>query len=349
MTGIKKEEIKSFIDVDSSALTTVRTLMLFGRNTATYKFALCHALTKQPAKNSVSYDDLRDDFLKELLSHYRGNPHQFNSGENIITKSFDIYLAGSQDNSDWDKLIGVAEKSIYRYVFDAFQNVGSGTIANDHLLFEHDKKNKRLHLTDSLNSILESKVKIKEIEQENQARWRLVEEAWKAGLSPNLLVYDEEEEVFYSESGFQRTNLRSAVDVLMPYQKGKCFYCKRPLNRLAGTQEDSFPDVDHFLPFSMAELLGEINPNGVWNLVIACASCNRGTNGKFDSPPDKCYFSKLMARNSLFVEEHKHSLKNSILLSLNSSSKATVLQQMQRLFKPFEIFNGWRPRHMHNE
>lgn len=99
----------------------------------------------------------------------------------------------------------------------------------------------------------------------------------------------------------------------------------------------------------MAELIGGINPNGVWNLVLACVSCNRGTNGKFDSPPDKRYFSKLMARNSLFVEEHKHSLRNSMLLSLNSPNKAVVLKKMEVLRKPFEIFNGWQPRYIHED
>lgn len=349
MPGIKKEEIKSFIDNDSSALTTMRTLMLFGRNTATYKFALCHALLKQKPTDFVSYEDIRDDFVTELVAHYKNNPHQFQSGTTKLTAAMDAYSSSSQNESDWTSLLSVAERNIYNDVLDRFQNVGGGSIASDYTLFEHVENDKRLYLTDNLNSLLENQANVTEIEQENQARWKLVEEAWKSGLSPNLLVYDEQEDVFYSESGLKRTNLRSAVDVLLPYQKGKCFYCERPLDRLAGTQEDSFPDVDHFFPFSMAELLGGISPNGVWNLVIACASCNRGANGKFDSPPDKRYFSKLLARNSLFVEEHKHSLKNSILLSLNAPNKATVVQQMKRLCKPFEIFNGWKPRHMHNE
>ena len=126
-----------------------------------------------------------------------------------------------------------------------------------------------------------------------------------------MLVYDKDENIFYSESKYQRVGLRSAVDILMPYQKGDCFYCNRQLDRQSDSQNDSFPDVDHFYPFSLFNNQNMIaaNPNGVWNLVIACKSCNRGGDGKFDAPPDRLYFRKLLERNLLFVEEHKHSLK----------------------------------------
>ena len=39
---------------------------------------------------------------------------------------------------------------------------------------------------------------------------------------------------------------------------------------------------------------------------------NRGESGKFDAPPDSSFFKELLTRNLLYVEEHKHSLRNSI-------------------------------------
>jgi hypothetical protein len=341
MALIKKPEIQSFLDSEASALNTFRTLVLFGKNTATYKFAFCHALLKHNPKSELYYHDLRDDFVRELVNHHQSNPNQFVRGDTQLTHAMNQYLASNQSQIHFDQLLEIADKSIYNNVFDAFQNVGGGTIDDQYKLFEHDKKNKKLILTDSVNDILNNENLKTIVERENQSRWSIVEEAWRAGLSPNHLVYEEKDKTFFSVSGVVRVPLRSAIDVLIPYQKGMCFYCNRSLNRFAGAQADDFPDVDHFLPFSM---LGEgDNPNGVWNLVVACKCCNRGASGKFASPPDKHYFEKLKNRNVLYIEEHKHSLKNSILISLRVANKTELIARMIEIYKRFEIIKGWKP------
>ncbi len=345
MAEIKKKEIKEFLEVDNSALNTFRTLILFGRNTATYKFAFCNALMQLNPRNEVKYDDLRDGFVQELVNHYKNNTNQFKLGTTKLTEAMDNFLLTSKSQTDWNNLYNIAERSIYNNVFDAFQNVGRGTINKDYLLFEHDRQNKKLILTDNTNSILESNDMKKIITLENQSRWEIVEEAWKAGLSPNVLEYNDDDEVFYSVLNYERVGLRSAVDVLLPYQKGNCFYCNKELDREASSQDDNFPDVDHFLPFALMNrmLPNAINPNGVWNLVIACKECNRGVNGKFDEPPHKQFYHQLKRRNLYFTEEHKHSLKNSILLSLNAETSLQVGLGMDSIYKSFEMLNGWQP------
>ena len=157
------------------------------------------------------------------------------------------------------------------------------------------------------------------------------------------IIYDKQNEIFYSNCRNQRIGLRSAVDVLSPYQKGKCFYCGRQLDKEGGSQSPSFPDVDHVFPLEMLVKLNIINPNGIWNLVIACMKCNRGADGKFMTPPCIEYFEKLLKRNVLFVEEHNHSLRNSILLSLNARNKAAVTERMKAIFKHFDFIKGWKP------
>ncbi len=345
MSEIKKEAIKHFLTDHNTVQNTFRTLVLFGKNTATYKFAFCHALLKQKPQDAIRYDDLRDGFVEEFINHYEHNPHQFNQGTTKFTQAIDAYIKSDRSISDWTGLIDVAEQSIYNNVFDAFQNVGSGTIDTPYLLFEHDKKNKTLILTDNTNAMLENPKLVQETSLENQSRWNIVEEAWRSQLSPNLLEYSEVDNTFYSINGLVRVGLRSAVDVLLPYQKGKCFYCNRPLNRFADSQEDDFPDVDHFLPFSLlsTEILNGANRNGVWNLVIACKSCNRGERGKFNAPPDTEFFNALLSRNLLYVEEHKHSLRNSILLSLNVTDKAEVRSKMKQMHSNFKMIRGWKP------
>jgi hypothetical protein len=335
-----KKSIHNFSKAESTPINTIRTILLFGNNVSTYKFALCSALMKQNEKSEIKFVDLRDDFLNELYKHYITCPHQWTAGANSITKAFDEYKA----DGDWNKLIVAAEKNIYNNVFDAFHNVGGATISYEYRLFEHDKKSKKLVFTDHINKILESTSLKTIIENENQSRWLLVEEAWRNKLSPNLLEYDNGE--FVSTNKFhERVNLRSAVDVLLPYQHGKCFYCNKEINAFSNKNAHDFPDVDHLLPFKFLTGFNilPLSPNGIWNLVIACQECNRGSNGKFDKPPKKHYFDKLLARNLLFTEEHRHSLKNSILLSLSANSANDVESTMKSILNKFTLFDSWEP------
>ncbi len=335
-----KENIFQFNEDENNPLTTIRTILLFGNNVSTYKFALCSALMKHSPKNELKFSDLRDDFILDLYNHYSNCTEQWTGGSNSITRAFDEY----KTEGDWDKLISVAEKNIYNNVFDAFHNVGSSTIKKEFQLFEHDKKGKRLLLTDNLNALLDNPEIKKQISAENFSRWRIVEEAWKNKLSPNLLEYIDGD--FYSISKFDRVNLRSAINVLLPYQKGKCFYCNKKVNPNATKEEHDFPDVDHFLPFSFLNKF-DIRPlkaNGIWNLVVACKDCNRGENGKFDKPPSKLYFNKLLKRNILFTEEHRHSLKNSILISMSANNSIEVTRKMNELISIFGNIEPWEPK-----
>lgn len=198
MSSIKKEEIKVFLDTENTAVNTIRTLTLFGKNSATYKFALCHALMQQSATSELRYTELQEDFLTELVKHYRVNSHQFSRKENALTRSIDHYLKTDQTTNDWEELNKSARKSMFNDVFRAYQNVGSGTIDKKYKLFEDVSKEKRIVLTDNLLELLESEELKQTIEQENQARWNIVEEAWKSGLSPNLLQYNDHDGLFYS-------------------------------------------------------------------------------------------------------------------------------------------------------
>ncbi len=336
-----KPIIKEFYSSDNSVVSTVRTIVLFGRNVSTYKFALASTLLNLNPKNQVAYEDLRDDFVRALLSHYKKNPHQYQSGENKLTKAFDKY---NLDNN-WSDLLKIAEKNIYNNVFDAFHNVGGGTIKKEHVLFEHLPNEKKLVLTDNINALLEQQNLIEVLKNENESRWMIVEEAWKNDLSPNLLVYNITTDEFESVSSRERTNLRSAVSILLPYQHGYCFYCKKKINTNSNSDDSDFPDVDHFIAHSYFNRpeLSHINPDGIWNLVIACKGCNRGAGGKFERLPAKSYQSEIIRRNVLFTEEHRHSLKNSILLSLNAQNHNQVQSKMDSLFDKFNMIDGWKP------
>jgi 5-methylcytosine-specific restriction endonuclease McrA len=340
-----KKLIHEFYTEKNDPINTFRTILLFGKNVSTYKFALCSALLSQNTKSEIRYSDLTNSFLNELYRHYEVAPQQWTGGANIVTNSFDKY----KEDGNWDELVKVAEANVYKYVFDAFHNIGGSSVSDNHLLFEHNKKDKKLIFTDSLNSILDNHTLKAIILKENESRWLVVEEAWKNGLSPNLLEYNSSDNNLYSFNiikGSERTNLRSAVDVLLPYQKGYCFYCNKKINANASKEQHDFPDVDHFWPFSFLNKF-DITPlhvNGIWNLVISCQECNRGGSGKFDSPPSIDYFHKLLNRNLLFTEEHRHSLKNSILISMGALNSGEVESRMLKIYNLFYQISGWKPK-----
>jgi hypothetical protein len=45
-----------------------------------------------------------------------------------------------------------------------------------------------------------------------------------------------------------------------------------------------------------------------------------------------------------YVEDHKHSLRNSILLSLNVQSKVGVGARMKQIYNRFKMIRGWKPK-----
>jgi hypothetical protein len=335
-----KKNIHDYFYSKIDPVTTFRTILLFGRNTSTFKFAYCSALLKQNPKNEINLKDLSNDFLSELYNHYKLCKSQWTTGKNNLSEAFDNY----ELDGDWEKVIKYAEKNIFNYVLDAFHNVGGSSIEKKYILFENDKKSKKIILTDSINKVLENEKSINAIKEENQTRWMIVEEAWKNKISPNMLEYIDGE--FYSISKIhERVNIRSAVNVLLPYQNENCFYCNKLLNKQAKSIDLDFPDVDHFIPWSLFNKLKikDLNPNGVWNLVLGCMECNRGKNGKSDIPPAKVYFEKLLDRNLLFALEHSHSLHNTILLSLNAKNSTEISLKMINIYKHFEQLKPWSP------
>lgn len=100
--------------------------------------------------------------------------------------------------------------------------------------------------------------------------------------------YDESDNLFYfilfyaNEDKLRRTAVTSARSALNGYQKGKCFYCFRDIT--VDPTSDDLADVDHFFPHTLKRETN-MNLDGVWNLVLACKSCNRGDNGKFARVP----------------------------------------------------------------
>ena len=182
--------------------------------------------------------------------------------------------------------------------------------------FEKDfrRSDKGIVVTDNLLGMREN-VQFSNLPAEIEARWRLVETAWELRISHNLLqvsTYQSGDEYFFRvQDG--RTNITSARDALNGYQKGHCFYCFSGIALDSSTE--TFMDVDHFLPWMLRRSEGQFTPevlNGVWNLVLACKPCNRGTEGKSSKIPAKTFLHRLQRRNDYLISSH-HPLRETLM------------------------------------
>ncbi len=131
--------------------------------------------------------------------------------------------------------------------------------------------------------------------------------------------YEADGQEFIVETPSRRESITGARDAISGYQKGGCFYCGSTITVTPGS--DSLADVDHLVPHCLMEELAPRNLDGVWNLVLACKDCNRGTGGKFDTLPDIRFLAQLHQRNEYYISSH-HPLRETIINQTGSNKTA---------------------------
>lgn len=326
-----------FYEVEPSLDNYWRAIILFGRNVASYKFALAKSLYELHAipNDLVAMDQLAEPFSRHLCEHLRHSPKQITSKSSTFLSACSSYNNGSFSH---EKLIGQTVKLGFNNVIDAFHVVNSGEIAKRFFIDER-RSNKGIRITDNFFKLAEND-QFKSFEHETEARWRLVEEGWKMGVSRSLIrvEYDQELKTLFASDNERRVNITSCRDSLNGYQKGRCFYCYSPIS--VSSQDDNLADVDHFLPWMLNDSLP--NVNGVWNLVLACKDCNRGEGGKFAKVPSLNLLKRLHKRNEYFISSHlplretliqqtgKDELKRKhFLQEVYNMAKATLIHEWQ--------------------
>ncbi len=329
-----------FIDNKASVETCWRSIVLLGRNTASYKFALAKSLLETPTESSlVRLEDLALPFAKNIAEHIKVNDKQAvgNSNKFLDTcRKFNVEEIGESELHQQTMRLG------FRYVLDAFHKVGNGEVPR---FFENVRKDQGgIILSDQFYQLINSEQKTN-LNYEVESRWRLWETAISLNISPNLLTINPDETaatLFVVDEKKRRQNVTSSRDALNGYQKGKCFYCQK--NILIERKHENSCDVDHFFP-DMLKHYGLNNLNQVWNLVLTCVSCNRGEGGKFQRIPDISFLYLLNKRNNFYVESH-HPLRETIInqTGRTNEDRKYFLQKMFNSatdFLPSE--NRWKP------
>lgn len=221
-----------FIEATPTTENYFRGIILFGRNVASYKFALAKSVVELVCDGQVraSLQDLAVPFARHLCDHLRDSPRQSTSARSRFLDTCRQYNEGSVTG---DELRVATVRLGFNNVIDAFHVVGQGEVGIR--FFEDDRKSSDpgIVFTEELHQLASTSGP--EVLGETEARWRLVETAWDLSLSSSLIAYDSATELFVPS--VRRVALTSARDALNGYQKGRCFYCYRPIAITSGTAE----------------------------------------------------------------------------------------------------------------
>ncbi len=335
--------MKNYFINDPSLETQWRSLILFGKNSATYKFAFAKALLDvvNDETTIITLDDLAVPYSRCILDHLRQYDKQGNSSSSSFLKACRSKLKGEISDTqlhDKTKSIGFVN------VVDAFQNIGGGSLDKPFYNKDYSKGSKKLIITDELLK-LKSLTQYSNLSDEVEARWRLVETAWNLGINPNLIEvqFDEQNHELFLESDLMsRVDITSSRGALSGYQKGKCFYCCDDISIIAGSED--ICHVDHFLPHLHKREHLPANINGVWNLVLACSTCN-GMSEKGTKIPEITYLNRLSKRNEYYISS-KHPLSETIINQTGQKlrDRESFLQKHFHIAKDLNPIGLWKPK-----
>jgi hypothetical protein len=209
MTGDQFEGANAllFLEVNPSREDYWRSVILFGRNVASYKFALAKSLLElaDSERNFITLEDLSVPFARHIAEHLRHTPKQATSSSSRFLEAVRQFNKGEIDQD------ALAQKTIslgFQNVIDAFHFVNRESIPVQFFVDER-KQRGGIVVTDELLKLKDSG-QYTNLPFETEGRWRLVETAWELGLNPALLLvrYDSASSLF-----FVRNQLRARAAV----------------------------------------------------------------------------------------------------------------------------------------
>jgi hypothetical protein len=331
-----------FLDRDRTPENYWRSVILFGLNVASYKFALAKSLIELSGRerDAISLEDLAEPFSRYIIEHLAIASKQATSSSSRFLDMCRKFAAGEIKK---DELIGQTAKLGFNNVIDAFHIVNRDEIPIRFFVDER-KNGGGIRLTDELFRLRERR-QYGNLPQEVESRWRLVETAWQLNITRTALAVDVDEESLVVVRDGRRTNLTSCRGALNGYQKGKCFYCFGDISVKDASK--LLADVDHFLPRVLVQLDEPLRLDGVWNLVLACRNCNRGIDGKSSRLPANRFLERLDTRNEFFIKSH-HPLRETLMAQTGESREQRVRFLNAAYSTAWEwLIHAWEPRFEH--
>jgi hypothetical protein len=225
-----------FYQADPTLENYWRGVILFGKNVASYKFALAHALYEVDKTGSdlITLDELAVPFSRHLCEHLKHAPKQITSRR---SQFLDTCVGFNKGEVSQAQLIESTVRRGFNVVLNAFHNVNSAEI-DKRFFIDERKTHKGIRLTDNF-FLLGERQQYQNLAFETTARWNLVEQAWAMGVSRNVVgvEFDEGNQMLFARMNARRVDITSCRDSLNGYQKGRCFYCYRPISLIPGDAE----------------------------------------------------------------------------------------------------------------
>lgn len=225
-------------------------------------------------------------------------------------------------------------------------------MVNEEFFIDERKFNKGIRLTDNLFKLFYVyDNSAKDLNQETESCWNLVEKAWELNINKNLIAveFDQEtKQLFAHDTKHRRTNITTSRGALNGYQKSRCFYCFKEIS--ISSADELLADVDHFFPHLLkpevanAGCCRPVNVDGVWNLVLSCSECNRGESGKFAQVPSIELLNRLHTRNEYLIGSH-HPLRETLIMQTGSNERDRkyFLDKSYRFSKE-HLIHSWQPK-----
>jgi 5-methylcytosine-specific restriction endonuclease McrA len=316
-----------------------RAIILFGRNVASFKFALGKSLIElaDQGRDFVTLEELASPFSRYLCDHLRAADRQGTSAQSRFLHACRAFNRGDLPH---DELLSVTARLGFVNVLDAFHVVGPGPVPARFFVDER-KTRGGISLTDELGA-LRAAFQYVNLPHEVEARWRLVETSWELNMPRHALSvsYDEAAEMLVVDRNpFERRSVTGCREALNGYQKGTCFYCGNPIT--VESLGPSVAHVDHFIPHLLqARGLAERNLDGVWNLVLACPSCNLAKSAQVPALP---YLERLHTRNEYLIASH-HPLRETLMRQTGATQEARqAYLQRAHTDASLRLIHHWTP------
>lgn len=335
------KEIERFVDVTPTMENYWRSIILFGRNVASYKFALAQSLLElQSEDDTIRLEELAVPFSRHICEHLKQAPKQITASSSRFLDACNAFNRGELSEQ---QLVETTVRLGFNNVIDAFHNVNQQALPVR--FFADERHASAIRMTDAFYE-MQSGRPARDLPAEVKSRWRLVETAWALKLSRNLVsvAYESDTLDLVARLDHRRTTITSCKAALNGYQKGRCFYCATSISIVPG--EADLVDVDHFFPHALAAISKTFQHtvNGVWNLVLACPACNRGVDGKSARIPDLRLLERLHRRNEYLISSH-HPLRETIIAQCGETetSRRDFLQT-KYIHARSAIIHTWFPK-----
>jgi 5-methylcytosine-specific restriction endonuclease McrA len=300
-----------------------RSIVLRGTNVASYKFALAKSVLSLAGggATSVSLEDLAVPFSKEICAHLQEVDTQSTSCGSRFLDACRHFNAGRITE---DELVSTTALLGFSNVIDAFHVVDRTAVSTRFFNDERQQSLRGIKFTDELLALAAQSDARNPLEAEVESRRRLVESAWherRATGSTLRVIYDRPNEMIVRGMLGHRRDITWVRPSLSGYQAGACFYCGTTISPLLGVENSA--DVDHYFPHMLMSRGVLLDLDDVWNLVLACPMCNRGTAGKFDRLPHGDFLEILWQRNERLINSH-HPLRESIINTTGAKAPARL-------------------------